>query len=92
MARAGLFATIRTEGLLLPSDTLALIGGSDGSALSGLGAESYHLGPGETISACITRSWNTLLGRWAAFRSALGHLGPTDRTAASLTPISVTGN
>lgn len=85
MARAGLFATIRTEGLLLPSDTLALIGGSDGSALPGLGAESYHLGQGETISACITRSWNTLLGRWAAFRSALGALAPTDHTATTLT-------
>lgn len=85
MARAGLFATIRTEGLLLPSDTLALIGGGDSSALSGLGADSYHLDPGETFSARITRSWNTLLGRWVAFRSALATLAPTERTAASLT-------
>jgi len=85
MARAGLFATIRTEGLLLPSDTLALIGGSDGSALPGLDAASYHLGASEALSACITRSWNTLLGRWAAFRSALANLAPTDRSATSLT-------
>jgi hypothetical protein len=85
MARAGLFATIRTEGLLLPSDTLALIGGSDSSALPGLGVDSYHLATGETFSAQITRSWNALLGRWAAFRSALGTLPPTDRTATTLT-------
>ena len=85
MARAGLFTTIRTEGLLLPSDMLALVGGNDTSALPGLSAESYHLGPAETFSARITASWNTLLGRWAAFRSALGTLAPSERTATTLT-------
>jgi hypothetical protein len=85
MARAGLFATIRTEGLLLPSDTLALIGGNEPTALPGLGVTDYHLGPGETFSARITRSWNTLLGYWAAFRPALAALPASDRTATSLT-------
>jgi hypothetical protein len=85
MARAGLFATIRTEGLLLPSDTLALIGGNDPAALPGLGVTDYHLDPGETFSARITRSWNTLLGYWAAFRPALAALPASDRTATSLT-------
>ncbi len=85
MARAGLFSTIRTEGLLLPPDTLALAGGNDPSALPGLGPDDYHLGPGESFSVAITRSWNYLLGRWAAFREALAALPASERTATTLT-------
>jgi len=85
MAQASLFSTIRTEGLLLPPDTLALVGGNDASALPGLRPADYHLGPGEGFSAAITRSWNSLLGRWAAFRASLAALVPADRTATSLT-------
>lgn len=85
MARAGLFATIRTEGGLLPSGTLAVIGGNDASAFPGLLPASYHLEPGESLAAAITKSWNALLGHWANFQAALASAPPSDGTTTTIT-------
>ncbi|MEX0874892.1 MAG: N-6 DNA methylase, partial [Actinomycetota bacterium] len=83
MARKPLFATIRTEGGLLPSDLLARVA-SDDRDLPGLGPEDYHLAKGERIGEAITRSWNRLIGAWASLRT---HLGETksDDAATGLT-------
>jgi hypothetical protein len=60
------FLTIRTEGALLPADLLQPVAGG-GRDLDGLTPESYHLS-GEKLNEAINRSWNRLLGAWAAFR------------------------
>ena len=85
MARAGLFTTIRTEGGLLPSDALAIIGGNDATAMDGLTPASYHLDPPENFSTAITKSWNALLGHWASFRGALASAPVGDLRATSIT-------
>ena len=62
------FLTIRAEGALLPVDLLQRIVEGD-SDLGGLTPESYHLS-GEKLNEAINRSWNRLLGAWAAFSVA----------------------
>src|SRR5512147_113901 len=62
------FLTIRAEGALLPVDLLQRIVENDPD-LGGLTPESYHLS-GEKLNEAINRSWNRLLGAWAAFRVA----------------------
>ena len=59
------FLTIRAEGALLPVDLLQRIVENDHD-LGGLTPESYHLS-GEKLNEAINRSWNRLLGAWAAF-------------------------
>ena len=71
------FTTIHTEGALLPADLLQRISNND-TKLDGLGAESYHLAPGEKLNETINRSWNRLTGLWSAFQTARGRLGPGD--------------
>ncbi len=62
------FLTIRAEGALLPVELLQRIVENDHD-LGGLTPESYHLS-GEKLNEAINRSWNRLLGAWAAFRVA----------------------
>jgi N-6 DNA Methylase len=70
------FLTIRAEGALLPVDLLQRIVENDHD-LGGLSPESYHLS-GEKLNEAINRSWNRLLGAWAAFSSAAEKLPETD--------------
>jgi hypothetical protein len=78
MARRGdLFATIRTEGGLLPSDVLSRIAQND-SGLAGLSPGDYHLNANERLGEMINRSWNRAMGAWIAFSEALDKLGPDD--------------
>ncbi|GAP13247.1 type I restriction-modification system methyltransferase subunit [Longilinea arvoryzae] len=71
------FTTIHTEGALLPIDLLQRIVAGD-STLGGLDAESYHLPGSEKLNEAINRSWNRLLGAWAAFQTSRGRLGVGD--------------
>jgi hypothetical protein len=76
------FLTIRAEGALLPVDLLQRIVENDRD-LGGLTPESYHLS-GEKLNEAINRSWNRLLGAWAAFRVAREKL-PEGDPGTSLT-------
>lgn len=75
-----LFATIRSEGGLLPVDLLARI--ADARDVPGLETASYGLFGGERFGEAITRSWNRLLGAWAAFTDARRVLRPDDAGGA----------
>lgn len=81
--RTDLFATVRTEGGLLPSDVLARIANND-PGLAGLKPLDYHLNANERIGEMINRSWNRAMGAWAAFNEALARLAPED-TATTVT-------
>ena len=70
------FTTIRTEGALLPADLLQRIVEADAD-LGGLTSESYHLS-GEKLNEAINRSWNRLLGAWAAFSALRAKLPESD--------------
>jgi hypothetical protein len=74
--RAYAFATIRTEGGLLPADLLQSI--AEGRGVDGLTPGSYHRSEG-TLNEAISRAWNVLQGAWAAFRAAQSQLPPDDR-------------
>ncbi|HLO29877.1 MAG TPA: hypothetical protein VK249_12115, partial [Anaerolineales bacterium] len=76
------FLTIRAEGALLPVDLLQRIVENDPD-LGGLTPESYHLS-GEKLNEAINRSWNRLLGAWAAFSAAREKL-PEGDPATSVT-------
>lgn len=65
-SRAQIFSTIRTEGMLLPTDLLQRIA-SGVSDLDGLQPTDYHLAKGEKLTEAISRSWNRLLGVWEIF-------------------------
>jgi hypothetical protein len=84
MRRENLFATIRTEGGLLPADLLARIAEGD-KTLEGLDPTGYHLAPGERLNEAVSRSWNRLLGAWENFATALAEAPESDRTATALT-------
>ena len=58
MSRLQPFLNIRTEGALLPSDLLSRL--VEGTNLSGLKPEDYHLGAGEKLNEAISRSWTHL--------------------------------
>lgn len=77
-----LFATVRSEGGLLPADLLARV--ADGRDLPGLEPASYGLFAGERFGEAITRSWNRLLGAWAAFDDGRRALRP-DEAGGALT-------
>jgi len=82
--RAGVsFATIRTEGGLLPSDFLARLAHAD-REIDGLRPEDYHLAGGERLTEAISRSWARLVPAWKAFRIASRNL-PTEDKGTSLT-------
>jgi hypothetical protein len=84
MRRVEQFSTVRSEGGLLPADLLARVVAGD-PTLESIGAEAYHLAPGERLGEAISRSWNRLVGAWAGFRETLDGLPPTDRTATEVT-------
>lgn len=75
--RRDLFATVTSEGGILPTDLLARIAALD-KGLVGLRPEDYHLAPGEKLNEAINRSWNRLQGAWAGFKSACEMLPPDD--------------
>ena len=78
------FSTIRTEGALLPADLLARVAAGDKS-LDGMDGEAYNLASGERLNETINRSWNRLVGAWAAFTETLEKITPDDRTATNVT-------
>ncbi len=72
-----IFATIRTEGAILPADLLQRIAAGD-SSLPGMTPPSYHLIEGEKLNEATNRAWNRLQSAWASFRTASDKLSPTD--------------
>ncbi|KAA0256701.1 hypothetical protein FBQ97_14540 [Acidobacteria bacterium ACD] len=76
------FPSVRTEGGLLPAETLQRIAageaGGERRPLDGLDAASYHLAPGERLNEAISRSWSRLVGTWASFRAAREKLPESD--------------
>lgn len=68
-----IFATIRSEGALLPADLLQRIINGDRN-LSGLTPDAYHLNAGEKLNEATNRAWNRLVGAWAAFTEAAAKL------------------
>jgi len=75
--RTSIFATIRTEGMLLPTDLLQRIAAGS-SGLDGLNPTDYHLAEGEKLNEAISRSWNRLLGVWETFSKSAEESPPTD--------------
>lgn len=72
-----IFATIRTEGSLLPADILQRIAEGDGD-LEGLKPTDYHLVEGERLNEAISRSWNRLLAIWKSFKAGIDRLPEKD--------------
>lgn len=77
------FATVRSEGGLLPLELLRLVAEA-GRNLPGLEPEAYHLLPGEKLNEAINRSWNRLQGAWESFRESEARL-PEEEAATALT-------
>jgi hypothetical protein len=75
--RRELFTTIRTEGAILPPDLLQRVAAGD-KDLGGLKPTDYHLIEGEPLNEAIVRSWNRLVGAWAAFTEARDKLPEGD--------------
>lgn len=75
---------VSTVGGLLPRDLLDRVVAGD-AKLPGIKEVDYGLVPGERLGDAITRSWNRLLGVWAAFRQALAALPESETTATALT-------
>jgi len=77
------FPSVRTEGGLLPAETLQRIAAGEAAsgnrnALSALTPASYHLPPGERLNEAISRSWSRLVAAWASFRAAREKLPESD--------------
>jgi len=72
-----LFATIRTEGAILPADLLKKIADNDKS-IEGLTPEAYHLDKGDKINEAISYTWNRLLGAWSTLKAAKEKLPQND--------------
>ncbi len=77
------FPSVRTEGGLLPAETLQRIAAGEAAsgnrnALSALTPASYHLAPGERLNEAISRSWSRLVAAWASFRAAREKLPESD--------------
>jgi hypothetical protein len=75
--RSDSFTTITVAGQVLPADLLQRIADKD-KELGGLGADSYHLSPSETISEATSRAWNKLVAAWVNFKSARDKLPAND--------------
>lgn len=72
-----IFATIRSEGALLPTDLLQRIVNGDRD-LPGVTPDAYHLNAGEKLNEATNRAWNRLVGAWAAFTDATAKLPAGD--------------
>jgi hypothetical protein len=64
----GMGPSIRTEGGLLPTDLLVRVASND-PEVPGVTLAAYHLDAGLRFGEAITRSWNRLIGAWAAFQA-----------------------
>lgn len=71
------FATIRSEGGLLPPDLLARIARGD-RTVPGLTPAAYRLDDNQQFGEAISRSWNRMLPTWHAFRAELSKLAADD--------------
>lgn len=71
------FVTIRVEGTILPIDLLRRVSDGDKS-LGGLNPTDYHLIETEKLNEATNRSWNRMLGAWAAFKTGLMKLPDSD--------------
>lgn len=80
MPPANPFATITTEGGLLPSDLLTRLV-NDTTSLPGTSEEDYRLVPGRRLRDAINRSWNDLLGAWQIFQPQVTRLAPDDHSS-----------
>src|SRR5712692_276614 len=78
-----IFATVRSEGAILPMDLLQRIAQGDPN-LDGLTPESYNLLKTEKLNEAINRSWNRLLSAWASLKAAQDKLPERD-TGTTLT-------
>ena len=64
-ARSRATGAVRTEGGLLPADLLEKIRSAD-PAVPGIKDADFGLAAGDRLREAITRSWNRLVGAWAA--------------------------
>lgn len=71
------FASIRSEGALLPSDLLQRIAAGD-AGLPGVDPDSYHIPANEKLSEAISRSWARLTGVSRVYRDRLATAAATD--------------
>ena len=78
------FATIRTEGLLLPPEVLQRIQSLDQS-LDGLQPTAYGLAETDRLREAIERSWTVVQKHWRAFQIARGKVGDHDETGTVVT-------
>jgi len=76
-SRSNIFATIRTEGAILPADLIQRIAEGDKN-LQGLKPVDYYLTPTEKLGEAVSRSWNRLVGLWRSFRAAEAQLPEAD--------------
>ncbi|MFC1912166.1 Eco57I restriction-modification methylase domain-containing protein [Chloroflexota bacterium] len=72
-----IFATIRTEGAILPVDILQRIAEGNGN-LEGIKPQDYHLRENEKLRETVSHSWERLLASWKSFGSAVEQLPETD--------------
>ncbi|MBN1843816.1 MAG: N-6 DNA methylase [Deltaproteobacteria bacterium] len=72
-----IFATIKTEGALLPVEILQRIAKGDRD-LEGLSPESYHLSKNEKLNEVINRAWNRCEGAWRSFQGTADILPESD--------------
>ncbi len=77
------FASIRSEGALLPPDLLARIAQLD-KDVPGLTAADYRLADGERFGEVISRAWARLLAAWRSFQAERARL-PADDPATTVT-------
>ena len=63
-----LFATVKSEGAILPMDLLQRISNPQNAQLAGLTPDDYNL-PAIPLHEAISRDWSVLLGLWRRFRN-----------------------
>ena len=83
LRRARVTSSVRTEGGLLPADLLAKVAAGDRD-VPGITDADYALAAGDRVREAITRSWNRLVGSWAALTAA--RVGATDEHEPLTTP------
>ncbi|MGH2531279.1 MAG: N-6 DNA methylase [Thermomicrobiales bacterium] len=73
----GTFATVRSEGGLLPPDLLVRVAASDGD-LKGLTPADYGLSGGQRLTEAASVAWSRVTQYWAAFRATREALAPAE--------------